>query len=263
MREISLRHWFWIGLVIVLQLLPIVAVALNGFATEWAGSILPEGLTGIYVTALLSEPRFSQALGNSLIVAVGSMLITPLICVPAIIVAHCSFPKLDRWMEALVILPYAVPGIVLALGLLRIYSGNYGLVLTGTPWVLIFGYIPLAASLYYVPIKSNLRAIQLVEIFEAGRLLGAGYFSIIRRVVLPSVMQGIVVGLVMNFTLAISDFVYANLLVGGHFPTLQIFMGILKGGSGRVISNLITVYFLVVFVATSIVIWVTSRRSTP
>jgi putative spermidine/putrescine transport system permease protein len=80
--------------------------------------------------------------------------------------------------------------------------------------------------------------------------------------VLPSVMPGVLVGLVMNFTLAISDFVYANLLVGGHFPTLQIFMGILKGGSGRVISNLITVYFLVVFVATSIVIWVTSRRST-
>ena len=61
-------------------------------------------------------------------------------------------------MAGLVILPYAVPSIVLALGLLRLYSGNYGIVFNGTPWVLIFGYMPLAASLYYIPIKNNLRA---------------------------------------------------------------------------------------------------------
>jgi putative spermidine/putrescine transport system permease protein len=134
-------------------------------------------------------------------------------------------------------------------------------VLTGTPWVLIFGYIPLAASLYYVPIKANLRALRWADMFEAGRLLGASDFSIMRRVLLPCVAQGVIVGLVMNFTLAISDFVYANLLVGGHFPTLQIFMGVLNGGSGRKVSVLITAYFLVIFAATAIVIRVTSRRS--
>jgi putative spermidine/putrescine transport system permease protein len=248
------------GLVFALQVLPIVAVALNGFATEWAGSMLPVGYTTQYMSQLFADPRFTQAVGNSLLVAGGSLAVTSVICVPAILVAHCYFPILDRWMAGLVILPYAVPSIVLALGLLRLYSGNYGIVLNGTPWVLIFGYVPLAASLYYIPIKNNLRAIPLVEIFEAGRLVGASDFAIMRRVVLPSIMPGLVVGLVMNFTLAISDFVYANLLVGGHFPTLQIFIGVLSGGSGRLISALITAYFAVVLIATSIVIWATSRK---
>ena len=76
------------------------------------------------------------------------------------------------------------------------------------------------------------------------------------RIVLPCITQGLIVGLVMNFTLAISDFVYANLLVGGHFPTLQIFMGVLNGGSGRKLSVLITTYFIVIFVVTAIVVWV-------
>lgn len=261
MLERSLRDWFWIGLVAVLQLLPIVAVALNGFATEWAGSVLPIGYTGEYWATLFADPRFGQALRNSLLIAFGSIIVTPLVCVPAILVAHCYFPVLDRWMAGLVILPYAVPGIVLALGLLRLYSGNYGIVLNGTPWVLIFGYIPLAASLYYIPIKNNLRALQLADIFEAGRLVGASDFAIMRRVVLPCITQGLVIGLVMNFTLAISDFVYANLLVGGHFPTLQIFIGVLSGGSGRLISAVITAYFIVVLIATLIVIWITSRRT--
>lgn len=261
MRERTFRDWFWIGLLVFLQLLPIVAVFLNSVAVDWAGTILPDGYTLDHIRNITSDPRFIQSIVNSLIVAIGSLVITPLVCVPAILVAHCYFPMLDKWMAGLVILPYAVPGIVLALGLLRLYSGNYSVVLNGTPWVLIFGYMPLAAPLYYVPIKSNLRALRVTDLFEAGRLLGASDLAIMWRIVLPCVKQGLIIGLVMNFTLAISDFVYANLLVGGHFPTLQIFMGVLNGGSGRKLSVLITTYFIVIFVVTAIVVWVSSRRS--
>mgnify|MGYP001298787830 CR=1 FL=1 len=261
MRERGWQDWVLIALVAAFQLLPILAVALNAFATDWAGTVLPEGLTLDHLRTITSDPRFIQSIYNSLLVSVGSLILTPLIVVPAVLIAHCYFPVLDRWMAVLVILPFAVPGIVLALGLLRIYSGNYGIVLTGTPWVLIFGYMPVAAPLYYVPIKNNLRSLRLTELFEAGRLLGATDFSIFTRIVVPCIKQGLIIGLVMNFTLAISDFVYANLLVGGHFPTLQIFMGVLNGGSGRKLSVLITTYFLVIFASTAIVVWAASRRN--
>lgn len=176
------------------------------------------------------------------------------------IVAHCYLPVLDRVLAALVILPYAVPGIVLALGLLRIYSGNYGVILTGTPWVLVFGYIPLGASFYYLPIKNNLRAIPVNDLFEAGRLVGATDLTIIHRIILPSVLPGIFVGLVMNFALVIFEFVYANLLVGGMFPTMQILMNVLRGGSGHMTSAVVAAYFLVVAVATLMVILIIDSR---
>ncbi|MCA0431751.1 MAG: ABC transporter permease subunit [Proteobacteria bacterium] len=260
MRERNRLDWAFICLVAAFQLLPILAVALNAFATDWAGTVLPEGYTLDHVRSITSDPRFLQSIYNSLLVSVGSLILTPLIVVPAVLIAHCYFPILDRWMAILVILPFAVPGIVLALGLLRIYSGNYGIVLTGTPWVLIFGYMPVAAPLYYVPIKNNLRTLRLTELFEAGRLLGASDFAIFTKIVVPCIKQGLIIGLVMNFTLAVSDFVYANLLVGGHFPTLQIFMGVLNGGSGRKLSVLITTYFVVIFASTAIVVWAASRR---
>lgn len=261
MPERTRKDWFWIGLLAVLQLLPIAAIFLNSVAVDWAGTILPDGLTLRHLGNITQDPRFVQSIMNSLIVGFGSLAITPLIVVPAILVAHCYFPTLDRVIAGLVILPYAVPTIVLALGLLRLYSGNHGIVLTGSPWVLIFGYMPLVAPLYYIPIKNNLRALRVTELFEAGRLLGASDALILWRVVLPSIRQGLIIGLVMNFTLAISDFVYANLLVGGHFPTLQIYMGVLAGGSGRKLSVLIATYFIVIFAATAIVVWATSRRS--
>ena len=249
------------ALVIFVLFLPIVAVGLNAFATEWAGTVLPVGYTTEWAQSIITDPRFLQALTNSLILAIGSLIVSSLVCVPAILVAHCYFPSLDRWLGALVVLPYAVPGIVLALGLLKLYAGNYGIVLTGTPWVLIFGYVPLGASLYYVPMKNNLRALPVREILDAGYLLGVGDVKILRRVILPCVMQGVVIGLILNFTLVISEFVYANLLVGGQFPTLQIFMYVLRGGSGRLLSVLIMIYFVVVLIATTLVSLILLRRT--
>ena len=64
----------------------------------------------------------------------------------------------------------------------------------------------------------------------------------------------------MNFALAISEFVYANLLVGGFHPTLQVFMNVLREGSGRLTSVVVTVYFVVVWILSTAVVAVMAKR---
>jgi putative spermidine/putrescine transport system permease protein len=235
------------------MLLPVAAVGLNAFATDWAGSLLPLGFTLDWARKVLADPRFLQAFGNSMLLGLGATALSAAVCVPAILVAHTTAPRLDRLFAGLVILPYAVPGIVMALGLLKLYAGEFGLVLTGTPWLLVYAYVPLAASLYYVPVKNALRGLNTQELMEAGALLGIGDVRLLWRVILPSVRQSVVIGVILNFTLVVSEFVYANLLVGGQFPTLQIFMFVLRGGSGHLQSVLILVYFGLVLVATTAV----------
>jgi len=256
----SAIDWIAIGILVFLQAIPVLAVALNGFATDWAGSVLPTAYSLKWLQQMLADPRFLTAVNHSLIISVATLIVSAVVTVPATLVAHCYFPRLDRCLAALVILPYAVPGIVLAVGLLRLYAGNYGVVLTGSPWILVFGYVPLGASFYYVPMKNNLRGLAVTEILEAGRIVGAGDFSILRRIVLPSIVPALLVGLIMNFALAISEFVYANLLVGGFYPTIQILMNVLNSGSGHLLSVLIAAYFILVWAATSILLAVTSRR---
>jgi putative spermidine/putrescine transport system permease protein len=253
------RDWLLIGLLVVFQTLPVIAVALNGVATQWAGTILPAGYTLEWVRAIAIDPRFVSAVGHSLLVSTATLVLSAAVAIPAVLAAHCYLPSLDRWLAGLVVLPYAVPGVVLAVGLLRLYAGNYGIVLTGTPWILVFGYVPLGASFYYVPMKNSLRALAVQDILDAGRIGGAGDLSILRRVVLPSIAPALVVGLVMNFALAISEFVYANLLVGGVYPTLQILMNVLNSGSGHLLSVLITAYFVIVWFATGVLLASTSR----
>lgn len=253
MMKADRRGYLWIGIALALMLLPVVAVGLNAFATDWAGSLLPLGFTLDWAGKMGADPRFLQAFGNSMALGLGATALSALVCVPAILIAHAFAPRLDRLFSALVILPYAVPGIVMALGLLKLYAGQFGLVLTGSPWLLVYAYVPLAASLYYVPVKNALRGLNVTELLEAGALLGVSDARLLWRVILPSVRQAVVIGVILNFTLVVSEFVYANLLVGGQFPTLQIFMYVLRGGSGHLQSVLILVYFGLVLVATTAV----------
>jgi putative spermidine/putrescine transport system permease protein len=252
-----------IGLVVLFQTLPVIAVALNGVATEWQGTVLPAGITMRWVDQMIADPRFLSSIEHSLVISIATMVLSATITIPAVLVAHCYLPRLDRWLAALVVVPYAVPSIVLAVGLLRLYAGNYGVVLTGTPWILVFGYVPLAACLYYVPMKNNLEALPVVEILEAGRVSGVSDAAVLLRVILPSILPAIVVGLVMSFALAVSEFVYANLLVGGFYPTMQILMGVLNSGSGHLLSVLIAAYFITVWAATSLLAKFTGRHSEP
>lgn len=249
-----------LGLILALQAVPVIAVLVNAFAGEWSSTILPQDYTTGWVTAMLADPRMVTAIGNAFFVAIAALVVSALLTVPAVLAGHFYWPTLDRALGALVVVPYAVPGIVLALGLLHLYSGNYGIVLNGSPLILILAYVPLGASFFYLPIKNNLAALPTAEIFEAGWLVGASDLTILRRIILPSLVPAIIVGSVMNFTLAMSEFVYANLLVGGAFPTLQTFLFMLRAGSGHSLSVVIIVYFVVVFASTGVMVLMLSRE---
>lgn len=234
-----------------IMLLPILATFLNSISTEWSDTILPPGLSGAFYRDVLTEPRFHAALLRSLIVSVPALVLATLIFVPAIIVAHFYWPALDRWMARLVILPYAIPGIVLTVGYLRVFSSE-PFAFVGSPLILIFVYIPVCFPLSYLCVKNSLRGIDGGELLDAGRLLGVSDFTVHRRVVVPCILPGVMVSIVLNFAGLISEFVYAKMLVGGSYETLQMYMFSQRDLSGRLSSVIVILYFILILIITVI-----------
>jgi len=236
-----------------------VVSAVSALATDWYSGLVPSGLTLKWFAAVLSEPAFQSALGRSLFIAAGSVVLQVLVTVPAILAAHCYLPWLDRWMERLMVLPYALPQVVLVVGLLGIYA-NDPLVLIGTPWILLLGYLPLAFPLLYLPLKNNLRALQVHELLDAGHLVGAGDLVIARRVILPCVAPGLAVGLSMVFALSFAEFVFANMLVGGNFQTLAIYLFGQRQKIGQVTAVIVVIYFAAMWLSTVVALSMLRRR---
>ncbi len=248
-----------IGVVSLLLLLPVLAVAVSALATDWYSGLVPSGLTLRWFATVLGNTAFQSALARSLFIAIGSVVLQVLITVPAILVAHCYLPWLDRWMERLMVLPYALPQVVLVVGLLGIYA-NDPLVLIGTPWILLLGYLPLAFPLLYLPLKNNLRALQVHELLDAGHLVGAGDLVIARRVILPCVAPGLAVGLSMVFALSFAEFVFANMLVGGNFQTLAVYLFGQRQKIGQVTAVIVVIYFAAMWLSTVVALSMLRRR---
>ena len=70
------------------------------------------------------------------------------------------------------------------------------------------------------------------------------------RVILPCVRSGLLVGLSMVFALAFAEFVFANMLVGGGFQTLAIYLFGQRQKVGQVTAVIVVIYFAAMWLAT-------------
>ena len=249
MRRVSSLSTVWLSVMIFIMLLPLMATLLNSVATEWSDTILPSGITSGFYREVLSDTRFYAALLRSVTIAIIALSLGTLIIVPAVLTAHLYWPTLDRWMARLVILPYAVPGIVLMVGYLRIFSGP-PFAIDGSPLVLVLVYIPACFPMFYIGVKNSLRSFNARDLLDAGRLLGIGDLAILWRVITPCMLPGVMVAVVLNFAVLLSEFVYAKMLVGGNFETLQMYMYAQRNLSGHISSVIVIFYFLLILIIT-------------
>lgn len=250
----SLYHRVVVWLLFLILLLPLAGTLLYSLATSWSATLLPSGLTFKWYLALWSDPRFLQAFGQSLIVCVGALVLSVVLILLLLFVVHYHYPKLDAWMNILILLPFAVPPVVSAVGLLNLY-GSGPMAMVGTPWILIGCYFTVALPFMYRAITNNLQAINLHDLMDAAQLLGASTWQAAFLVVLPNLRKGLMVALLLSFSFLFGEFVFANLLVGTRYETLQVYLNNMRNSSGHYNSALVISYFLFVLVLT----WVANR----
>lgn len=245
----NLYHRSVVTVMLLILLSPLLATLIYAFSTQWGSTILPEGLTLKWMSQLWQDPRFLLALEHSLLICFGALLLSVVLILPLMFVIAYYFPRLDSVMNILILLPFAVPPVVSSVGLLQLYSDG-PLALTGTPWILIFCYFTIALPFIYRAITNNMQAIHLRDLMDAAQLLGASTWQAAILVVLPNLRKGCMIALLLSFSFLIGEFVFANLLVGDRFETLQVYLYNMRTGSGHFTSALVISYFLVVLLLT-------------
>ena len=248
-RSEYLYHRVVVWLVFAILALPLLATLLYALATRWGATIVPDGFTLKWLIQLWSDPRFLTALWHSLLICFGSLLLSLLLVLPTMFVIAYYFPKLDAVMNILILLPFAIPPVVSSVGLLQLYSAP-PLMLTGTPLILLGCYFTIALPFIYRAIANNMQAINLRELIDAAHLLGASTWQAALLVVLPNLRKGATIAVLLSFSFLIGEFVFANLLVGTRFETLQVYLYNVRNSSGHFSSALVISYFFVVLLVT-------------
>ncbi len=198
-----------IGLVFAVPIVAMVEFTLRkglkgGYDFSRWLTLFQSGFTGQYRPVLV-------ALGNSVALAIGTVVIVLLLLVPTMVLVHLRFPRLRRMLEIICILPISIPAIVLVVGLAPVYSVVARLFGSGV-WTLAFAYGITVLPYAYRAIQSNLDAVDVRTMSEAARTLGAGWGTVLLRVLLPNLRRGILAGAFISVAVVLGEFTIASLL---------------------------------------------------
>ena len=111
------------------------------------------------------------------------------------------------------LLPVAAPPIVLAFGLMLVFSSD-ALPYLGSTWVLVGGHVVLCLPYLLQTLVADMRHMDLPALERAAESLGAGFARRFTDVVLPSLRHSLLSSSVMVAALSIGEFQLSNLLAG-------------------------------------------------
>lgn len=242
--------------IVGIMMIPIIATFVYSMSSRWGATILPDGFTLNWYGQLLTDEHFIAAFGRSLFIGLAALTLSVVLIIPAIFVVFYYFPKLDKVMNILILLPFAVPPVVSSVGLLQIYADS-SIPLVGTPWILIGTYFTIALPFMYRAVANSFEAINLHDLMDAAHLLGASTTKAFLLIILPNLRKGLMASLFLSFSFLLGEFVFANILVGTRYETLQIYLYNMRQTSGHFTSALVMTYFLFIFLLT----WLASRFS--
>jgi iron(III) transport system permease protein len=199
----SALAYLWIGVILLVTLSPHLGVLLLSFAKVWSFSPLPDAYTLEHYETVFQDA--SGMIQNTLIYCGLAAGLDVLLGVTiAYLILRTNLPA-RQWLDWIATASLAVPGIVLAIGFLRVFKGvvvpGTDVLLTGT-WVAIM----LAYAVRRLPyaLRSCMAALQQVHISleEAAESVGANKINSIRRVLVPLMTGGILAGFVTSFITA-------------------------------------------------------------
>ena len=158
-------------------------------------------------------------LATSLLVALGTVVLTLALAAPAAYSLAKLRPRGRRVLGFLLLVAQMIPGIIMALGFYGIYVK---LGITNTVWGLIFADSTIAVP-FAVLILTSFMASVPDELLQAARIDGAGPWRSFVSIVLPASRNGVVTAALFSFLWAWSDFVFAATVdAGGRLQPLTL-----------------------------------------
>jgi putative spermidine/putrescine transport system permease protein len=190
-------------------------LAMLGFSTR---DYADGGRTWAAWALLVTDPLLRGSIISSLVLSLLTVLGMLVLLVPTLIWVRLRVQWLGRTIEFLCLLPLTVPPLVIIVGLTNV-TAWLAYLFGDTPYWLAFLYVVLVLPYAYRALDAGLSGINVVVLAEAARSLGAGWFTVITRVIVPNIKTALISASFISIALVLGEYTFASLL---NFNTLQV-----------------------------------------
>jgi len=219
LRRIPFWSWVWFILGALYFLLPLYATL--DFSLQMERDVI--GFKA-YESAF-ADKDFIETFTYSNILAIATIVMSIVLIVPTAYWIRLRLPEARRIVEFITLMPFVVPAIILVFGLIRIYSSPVTIPFTdivlippltnykfGTNILVVAGYMVLAMPYMYRSVDTGMRTVDVRTLTEAAQSLGAGWFTIIARIILPNIRAALLSGALLTFAIVVGEVTLASFL---------------------------------------------------
>lgn len=174
-----------------------------------------------FADVLFYSKMSRDAIRNSVMLSISAGIITMFVGTMVAYVIVKLKARGKEILELLSVLPYSVPGLVLAIGIILMWSGTFYINLYNTFWIILIAYI---ARYMAFSMKSASASLEQVHdsLEEAARSCGSSHWASLADITLPLIKPGMIAGFFLIFLPAMRELTTSLLLYGPFTRTMGV-----------------------------------------
>lgn len=257
---IRLRKAKWPLLVIscitlfVIVVVPLVMIFLVALVKAYGLPLTPENFSLANYHKVFSSPATLDSIKNSMFLSITAGVVCMFLGVMIAYVINRIKPKGKGLLEILSILPYSIPGTVLAIGVILSWSGSiFGIKLYNTIWIILIAYLARYLSFSMKSASASLRQVNS-SLEEASRACGATHTESLKDITIPLIRPAMVSGFFLIFLPSMRELTTSILLYGPYTRTMGVQIYSLRdAGMIPQASALASIAIIIIIVCNTIV----------
>jgi iron(III) transport system permease protein len=218
---VTIAAWTVIGLILVLPALALVTTSLIpafGVPLTWATLTIDN-----YVEVLVRQAATTRAFANSFLLSAAAAVLLALFAIPLGWSLEGPLARIRATITAAIDLPYAIPGIVLAIAAILLFLKPLPVIgsLYATPWIILIAYLMHFLALAARPVGTAIGQIPRV-LDEAAAASGARPLHRLVTITAPLAASSAIAGALLVFMSAFNELTVSSLLWSSGHETIGV-----------------------------------------
>ena len=256
---VELGKWKWpafavvAGYAIIAVILPLSSIVVTSFLVSMSKGLALDNFGIDAWIPVVTSSQYMESVWRSIGYGIVAACIGTVL---ALFVAYLSVKTniTGRSIpDLLVVLGGATPSIVIALALIVTFSGNYGLNLYSTMWILIVSYLVKYMTMSVRTIAASLSQVH-ISLEEAALSSGASWIRTCKDIIMPLVAPSIVAGWFLIFMPSFYELTMSNLLYGADTKSLGVLLYELQTYADTQNASVLSVIILLIVLIGNIIL---------
>jgi putative spermidine/putrescine transport system permease protein len=201
--------------------------------------------------SIVTYPDLVAAIVASVELAAITSLAMLVLLVPTMVWVRLRLRRLNRVIEFICLLPLTIPAIVLVVGLVPMYQWM-GINFSDNILTLSFAYVVLVLPYCYRALDAGLSAIDVKTLSEAARSLGASWFTVMVRVIVPNISSAILNASFLSVALVLGEYTIAQNLLYNNLQVEIAALGRANAGVSIAVSAASLLFAFVLLILLSL-----------